>query len=265
MEKFVQRYTIFNMQNIKFGLKLWSTNTGLIQEAETLIQKGVFQYIELLVVPETDISFFQKAHVPYVIHVPHENWGVNIGNSANADYSKEILENCIQWADALKATCIVFHPGFGDLESATNFLKGVSDKRIVIENMPKVGMHGERMIGVDKEEMQQLMMNKFGFCLDLGHAMKAALSLKKDYKKYIAELLDLRPAVFHLSNGSLQSERDEHLNIQEGDYDIAFLLSCIQKNRNAFVTLETPRNDLSSLAEDKGNMKKIMALYDGNQ
>ena len=57
------------MNNIKFGLKLWSINYNLLEEARKLIEKGIFHYIELMPVPDTEISPFQKIKVPYVIHI----------------------------------------------------------------------------------------------------------------------------------------------------------------------------------------------------
>lgn len=244
----------------KFGLKLWSSNDGVMRQAESLVRDGIFDYIELLVVPKSNIFEFVNCKVPYIIHVPHDRWGVNIADSTKMRRNQKVLQESLQWANELEAKYIVLHPGFGEIKEAVKFLDGVSDERILIENMPKIGMHNEQMIGVDAEEMRKLTGDRFGFCLDLGHAIKAAVSLKRDYKGYIQELLEMNPVAFHISDGNSQNGKDAHLNMQEGEYDITFLVSCIQKIENAYVTMETPRKNLNSLGEDKENIRKLRSF-----
>ena len=71
--------------------------------------------------------------------------------------------------------------------------------------MAKTGGGGEKMIGYDTEQIKELQKNKFGFCLDFGHATKAAISLKVDYKNFIKDLLGLKPKVFHIYDADLIS------------------------------------------------------------
>lgn len=252
------------MEDIKFGLKLWSTNKELFLEAEALIKQGAFHYIELLVVPGTDISPFLRLKVPYIIHAAHEHWNVNIADDNKEKQSQEVIQNAIQWANKLKAMYIVLHPGFGNISVAKKFLSKISDSRILIENMPKLGMNGEFMIGINKEELNILKGDIFGFCLDLNHAMKAANSLKIQYKEYILELLQLNPNIFHISDGILSREDDDHLNIGKGEYDMDFLSSCIKKNRNKYVTLETPRENKDSLKEALEDSIKLQPFFLSN-
>jgi deoxyribonuclease-4 len=133
----------------------------------------------------------------------------------------------------------------------------MDDKRILIENMPKVGLNDERMIGYTAEQVKKLMGDKFGFCLDLNHAIKAAVSLRRPYKEFIENFLKSEPNMFHISDGKLDNEKDEHLHIGEGDYDFEFLMSCVKKNEFKYVTLETPRTDLNSLDEDLKNLERL--------
>ena len=242
---------------IEFGLKLWSINYILLGEAAKLIEKDIIQYIELMPVPNTDISPFLEVDVPYVIHITTEEYGVNIANKNKEEFNMETIDMCIEWADSLEARCLILHPGYGLINNAIEFLKKIKDKRISIENMPKVGMNNEKMVGYAVEQVAELMNNRFGFCLDFGHAIKAAVSLNYDYKKYIKGFLKLNPTMFHISDGKLNNEKDEHLHIGKGDYDFEFLMSCIKKNEFKYVTLETP-GILATFDEDLKNLEKFM-------
>ncbi|MFC1630141.1 TIM barrel protein [Patescibacteria group bacterium] len=245
------------MNDIKFGLKLWSTNYHLLDEARRLINEDIFHYIELMVIPDTEISPFQKIEVPYIIHIPHSSFGLNIADKEKEKFNLEIINQNIKWADELSAKYLILHPDFGEIKTAKNLLKKIEDKRILIENMPKVGINMEKMVGFAPEQIKELMGGKFGFCLDLNHAIKAAISLKKDYKNHIKDFLKLQPKVFHISDGNLNKEKDEHLNIGEGEYDFKFLLNCIKNNDSKLVTLEIPRNNLNSFEENLENLKKL--------
>lgn len=248
------------MSNLKFGLKIWSKNYNLIPEAKRLIEKDIFHYVEILIAPGTEISPFRKIKLPYVIHITNERWRIDIGDKKKEVFNLEAINNCIKWADALNAKYLILHPGFGEMETAKKFLQKINDERILIENMPMIGLNNKKMIGYNPEQVKELMENKFGFCLDFGHAIKAAISFKKDYKKFIKEFLKLNPGVLHISDGMLNSEKDEHLNIGEGEYDFDFLADCIKKSQAEHFTLETPKKNLNSLGEDLENLEKLKSV-----
>ena len=68
----------------KIGLKLWSINTDYyLKEAERLYHKGVYDYIELYVVPDTEdtLSAWKKLTIPYIIHNAHFAHGFNLAKS----------------------------------------------------------------------------------------------------------------------------------------------------------------------------------------
>ena len=113
------------------------------------------------------------------------------------------------------------------------------------------------MIGFSPDQIKQLIGDKFGFCLDLNHAIKASISMGVDYKVFILDFLKLTPKLFHISDGKLNNYKDEHLAIGEGDYDFQFLNNCIEKNKSHLVTLETPRKNLYSLSEDLINSRRL--------
>jgi endonuclease IV len=240
-----------------FGLKLWSTNTQLLELAEDVIKKNLFQYIELSVVPETDLSLFVLYNLPCCIHITTDLHGVNIASPLDLAFTTNQIRICIDWADALNAKKLILHPGVGNLNDALQFLKNLDDDRILIENMPRSGIHGENMVGFSPEEIELLIGEHFGFCLDLNHAIKAAADLHVPYERYIREFLRLKPALFHISDGHRDNGIDEHLAIGTGDYNIPQLLNFIRDSGSFSVTLETPRGDLQSLSEDLINLNTI--------
>lgn len=245
---------------MKFGLKLWSINTDLIDEAVRLIDEKVFDYIELFVIPDSEITPF-LIDVPYIIHIPHEKFGVNIGAPSVNEYTLQKIDESIIWADQLNAKHLILHAGHSSMHHATNLLRELSDSRLLIENMPKVGLDGEAMIGYSPAQIEELIGDiDIGVCLDFGHAVKAAVSLGVNYKEYVQGFMELEPKVFHVSDGRLSGERDEHMGIGEGEYDFGFLMRCVERSRSEMVTMETPRVSQCSLAEDVGNVEK---LYNG--
>jgi len=245
---------------IKLGLKLWSTNCSLLDKASRLIKNNAFHYIELTPIPTAKIAPFLNCDVPYIIHIPTEKQGSNIAERVKKSFNMKIIDECIRWADKLDAKYLILHSGFGLIDDAVEFLSDINDKRILIENMPKVGLNGEKMIGYTPGQIAALTRNKFGFCLDFGHAIKAAVSLNRQYKELVEEFLELNPSMFHISDGKLNNEKDEHLNIGHGDYDFEFLMSCVKKSGGEYLTLETQRTRLNSFDEDIENLDMLM-LY----
>jgi endonuclease IV len=229
----------------------------VLTQAEELIRLNIFQFIELTPVPGTDMTPFQALHVPYVIHGSIDQFGFNFGDRENWKVNLERVAECINWVDALNAKYCIFHPGYGSIENVSEFLSTLDDKRIIIENMPERGLHNEDMVGFTPEQIKQLVDNKFGFCLDFNHAVKASLSLGISYKTFIQDFLKLKPNLFHISDGKAGNFRDEHLAIGQGDYDFRFLRSCIDSSRSKLVTMETPRKK-GSLSDDIENRKRLL-------
>lgn len=242
---------------MKFGLKLWSTDTEMIDQAIRLINEKLFDYIELFVIPDTQISPF-IIDVPYVIHIPHEKFGVNIGDASRKKYNLQKINESIIWADKLNVKYLILHAGHGSMEQAIDLLRKVEDDRLLIENMPKVGLNDESMIGYSPTQIEELIRDTDrGLCLDLNHAAKAAVSMGEDYREYVRDFLVFEPKMFHISDGKLDNEKDEHLNIGEGDYDFEFLIRCTKMNNPTYITLETPRLNQKTLEEDIRNINML--------
>ena len=241
----------------QYGLKLWSTNVQLLDQAEDFIKKKIFHYIELSIVPDTDITPFLSYNLPYCIHITTDLHGVNIASLKDHKYNESQIKCCVEWANNLNAYYLILHPGVGDINDALVFLKDLYDERILIENMPKIGLNGEEMIGFSPMQIESLMGNNFGFCLDLNHAIKASASLQLPYKDMIRDFLLLQPKMFHISDGHMACEKDEHLSIGSGDYNIPSLLRKVRESHSHRITLETPRSNMNSLNEDLWNIEAI--------
>lgn len=250
---------------MNFGLKLWSTNESTIETASELIEEGIFQYIELTPIPGTKIDPFLSYDVPYTVHITTERYGLNIAEPDKKDFNLELINNSLSWADQLNAEILVLHPGFGKLQDAMEFLEIISDSRILIENMPKEGLNNEKMLGYSLIQIRELIGSKFGFCLDLNHAVKAALSLGIDYKSFVEDFFSLQPSYFHLSDGRLTNCYDEHLTIGDGEYDFDFFCSHLHLGKDNNITLETPRVNLMSFDEDLNNLRKLGSFLRGAQ
>ena len=247
--------------DIKFGLKLWSTNTGLIDSAIQLIDEKTFDYVELLVIPGTQRSPFSTG-VPYIIHIPHHQFGVSIGDTSKKEYSLQKINESMAWADELDAEYLILHAGDGSIEYAANFLHEIADKRFLIENMPRVGPNGEKMIGYLSAQIKELIAGTdAGLCLDFGHAVKAATSLNYGYKDVINDFLKLKPKLFHISDGD-QTDKDDHLDIGTGSFDIKYFNYCIENNQSKLITLETPRGSQVSLDDDLENISILRSMWD---
>jgi deoxyribonuclease-4 len=245
---------------LKYGLKLWSINADLIDPAIRLIDEKIFDYMELFVILDSEIGPF-LIDVLYIIHIPHEKFGVNIGDTSKKEYSLQKIDESITWANRLNAKYLILHAGHGSMKHATDVLREIADDRLLIENVPKVGLNDEPMIGYSPAQIEELIGDgDMGRCLDLNHATKAAVGLGVDYREYVKGFMRFDPKMFHVSDGMLSEARDEHLGIGEGEYDLGYFLQCVKDNSSGLVTLETPRLNQKSLYEDIQNLNKIKIM-----
>jgi len=241
---------------LQFGIKLWSVNQDLLEEAISLIKSGKFAYLEFMKVPQTDVQPFLKANIPFIIHA----FEVDITNPACKEKSTEIIQESLTLATQLKAHWIIMHPWRGELEKVANFIDELHDSRIIIENMPYIGHDSLPLIGVTPTEIQNLCSkSQCGFCLDMNHAVKAACALGIPYQQHIAEFMQLNPTMYHLSDGTIDGGEDVHLAIGDGEYDMEFMMRTIfQHSPHACVTLEVPKEH-GDLYEAKEGRERLIS------
>lgn len=237
---------------MRFGLKLGSVNLSYTKYIADLFDRGVFSYIELFAVPrsyDSSIGYWKQFRIPFVIHAPHSMAGMNLSLKAAREKNRPLLEETFRFADDLKAEQIVFHAGVdGTAEEAAFQLKPFVDLRCLIENKPMKGLNGERCVGVEHSELSRILAELgCGFCLDFGHAICAANSLKRDPFGFIGELLKLNPSLFHLTDGDISGELDSHEHYGTGSYPMARLFALLPPN--AKVTNEAKHDSQTDLSD----------------
>lgn len=251
---------------INLGLKLGSKDIQYTDEILEYYEQGVFQYIELFTLSGTyddTISYWKQFKIPFGIHAPHSAAGLNLACVANRELNKNKISEAIKFADALKAKYIIFHSGTNGMPNeVVTQLKPFADERFLIENKPIRGLDGSTCVGIVYGDLKLIIdgIGKgTGFCLDFGHAICAANTLKKEPFAFIDELRKLNPRVYHLTDGDYQSELDSHLHYGKGSFPLKELLALVPDD--GMVTNEAKRERIANLLEfydDSLWIKKIL-------
>ena len=248
----------------KYGLKLWSSNRNYANYAEAalrLFERGVYSYIELFVVPgsyDTHAGLWAELEVPYVIHAPHYDKGVNLARKENLEANLLLAAEALRFADRLKADTIIFHPGIdGDVKETARQLNRIDDSRIVIENKPYYGRDNEICVGSLPEDLRFILdTTRVGFCLDLGHAICAANAVQAEPMALLRDFMTLGPKMFHLTDGEHDGMHDRHDHFGSGDYAIVEILKLLPED--AVITVETDKDsseNLDDFAKDIAYLK----------
>jgi sugar phosphate isomerase/epimerase len=249
---------------LDLGLKLWSHNKEYALLAPGLYEKKVFDYIELYIVPQTFEKFskiWKGLGIPFLIHSTHSMHGFNLAEKTKLKANLKMFSEVRAFADELNASIIIIHPGIeGTLEESMRQILKLNDKRLAVENKPFVSMNGEKCRGSSFEEISQILsFCKTNFCLDIPHAINAALHLRIDCYTYIKKLLEFDPGIIHIADGRMSKIHDEHLNIGNGEYDFGKISEILGSVKARYLTLETQKRkeDLSDFSAD---IEKIRAL-----
>ena len=245
----------------RIGLKLWSPNIAVARKAEGLHLEGLIDLIELYVVPgsiDDTLPAWKSLTVPYMIHCPHAAHEFNLSKADAAEGNAAKFVEVQAFADALRADVIVVHGGFGgNIDQTIRQLRGLNDRRILLENKPKVGLNGAICIGHSPEEVSRIVAEAAlaGIVLDFGHATCAANSSGVSPFAHIARFLEMEPKVFHIGDGDASSAQDVHLNFGAGSFDIPRLLSCVPVD--ACLTIETPTDLALELTDFAANARYL--------
>jgi len=241
------------------GIKLWSKNRDLFEKAKRAILEHDADYVEILLFSEdeAELSKLSEAGIPLIIHSGHFSQGLCLSDN-NETSNIRTLENTTRIAGRLGAKFIIIHPDFGDIHNLINVLKQVDCSKILVENMPKYHTEGVDFIGYSPQEILQIMNETgCGFCLDFEKAYKAAWAQGKNAKQYIIEFLKLKPTVFHISDCQKKVKTDQHLNLGEGNIDLAFIKNQIV-DCGGYVTFEVPlQNGITNSIMNIRYFKKI--------
>jgi sugar phosphate isomerase/epimerase len=248
---------------MRLCLKLGTKNINYTEVIVAFYKAGYFQFMELFVVPGSyndTVGYWKEFSFPMIIHAPHSFAGMNLSLKEERGNNEKILRETFQFADALKAEYVIFHSGVnGDIEETVSQLRPFADHRCVIENKPLKGINCEKCLGATPKEDRYILDElKAKFCLDFGHAICAANSLKKNPMEFIKEFLAFDPVIYHLTDGDYASERDTHLHYGDGTFPIKKLLAMIPDD--ALVTNEAKHDsdvDLNDFKEDFFYVKNL--------
>jgi deoxyribonuclease IV len=249
------------------GLKLWSTNKNYISETIRLYNQKNYQYMELFVVPgsyEQYITLWDNLNIPYILHAPHSAVGLNLAKKENFNKNKILIEETLKFAGKLNPKFIIFHPGIdGDTKETVNQLNGfekmfgLSKYNPLIENKPYFTLDGDLICnGNSPEEIEFIMQNTgIGFCLDLGHAIYSANAKRIEPFGYLAKFNNLKPKMYHISDGDFYDVCDEHKNLGDGNFDIKKILKFVP--RNGFISIETQKKSKDNLYDFESDIEII--------
>jgi endonuclease IV len=248
---------------MQLGLKLGSLNTNFTEDILSFYKAGYFQYIELFAAPESfddTIEYWKQFVMPTVIHAPHSFAGMNLSLPEEREGNKKKIQETLRFADVLKSEYIIFHSGLnGNINETISQLRPFIDSRCLIENKPMRGLNDEKCLGSTPEELVYILNElQTGFCLDFGHAICTANSLKKKPLEFINEFILLNPNMYHLTDGDYTGEYDSHLHYGKGTFPLKELLKMIPNKTK--VTNEAKHdsdNDLNDFKEDFLYVKNI--------
>lgn len=251
---------------LKYGIKLWTINKNCFNEAVDLCNRKQIDFIELYIVPDSfelkELEILKK--IPVVLHTPHSAHNFNVFDLSE-EKIKLFKKQVIETANFLNSEYIVFHAGVGSNPSVfrENYDK-IKDNRIIIENMPKIGIDDKICFGYLLEQLRFIKkVFNTGLCLDINHAIKSAVSQKLDYKKYLELLIrELKPNYFHISNGKIDNEKDEHFNLKEGDFDLKWIKDILKEladKNDINLLFEIPKGD-KGLENDLRNINYFKSI-----
>jgi len=257
---------LIKKNKIKYGLKIWSSNKDLFKLSAELFRVGKIDFIELYIIPDSlpDTSILKDfKKMPTAIHATHMEHGFDV--FLLDDKKIEFFKNqIIKTADFLDSKFIITHADVGDSnEDFKKNIEKISDSRMLIENLPKVNLEGKTCYASTYEQLKFIKDCGFKFCFDFSHAIKSAISQKINYKEFVEKLIkELNPNYFHICNGKLDNDRDEHIDLFDGDFDIKWMKNTLLKlaeKKDVYLVFETPKGK-NGLENDIKNINYFNSL-----
>ena len=227
---------------MKVGIKVYSNSDKL----EYALHASEFvDFVEVMTVPDTDISAFKKISKPIVIHAPHMSFNCNPADKSFKGHNVRCIKDAIRAADILDADRIILHPGHiisgsCSVKNAIDVISDNFDKRILLENLPQTRGETNSIFRSSSEIKSMLDATGCGLCLDFGHACASAAQLGVPYKPFLEQISDLKPRHFHICGGWIKNLMDSHISLFDGDYPLDYFKKLMP--RGAWVTMETPQD-----------------------
>lgn len=246
---------------ISYGMKLWSNNIDLFDEAAKAHKAGLFDFIEILYNPLEPIDFTELnklREIPVNVHACNNT----IAFHEFVLGSDEILlwKSVIGLADFFDSKVIVLHAGrTHSFESFKRELAKIDDPRIHVENMGGMSTEEYPTFAISIEDIVKLRTLK-PICFDLEKAVKSCCHFKIDYRTFITTVIqNVRPKYLHISGGDPENQFDEHTNLWDSVMDFAWMKNELLKIEGGCeLVFETPKT--GGIANDIKNMEFFRAL-----
>lgn len=244
---------------IKYGLKLWSSNTVVeFKEAADLCANKVFDFVEVYYNPDQDIDYNKLGLLKNCEVSVHATNSHGWHEFFLTDFHVAMWQDILRMVDFYEAKHIVVHSGAAPHTFATFLenLKKIDDPRILIENMAGLDIFNKPMHGRTFEELRPIAAIK-PICFDFEKAIKSSCFQKIEYKDFILKCVsEFKPKYFHISGGDKNSPVDEHKDLMGVNFDVAWireLLKSISLNEDVRLVFETAKKD-GNLKNDVANL-----------
>lgn len=196
-------------------------------------------FLEVMAIPGSNFRRLKKLDLPFTIHNIHNRWGVNLADPKKSAVNRKGIEASTRAARILGADTIVIHPGFLEHRgcSLQNTIKQVSklDSRFIVENVCAT-VKGFPHVGASYTDLKRITgPTKKSICLDFPHAAEYASSRGIDYIRFIKRLLGLKPCYFHISDTKVETKKDMHLHLKEGNLDISYLENLVPDDSRVLI------------------------------
>ncbi len=242
---------------MKLGLKTYKYQKGI----EYFKNKADF--IEVMAIEGEDYSFLKDFSIPVVVHAQHQAFGVNNADKTKYQKNLDSINYAMKIADLTNSKKIIIHSGemkniTCTRETAISFIKGLRDKRILIENLPNDGTETVKLCTTFEDTKEFLKKTNCGLCFDINHAILTALILNQEYLQIIKHFLKIKPKHYHLGGQKIKEKNSSHRCFSDSEINIREILSLLPKD--AEITLETStdlekkKKDFKIVRDTIGNM-----------
>ena len=253
------------MKKQSLGLKIFTTNTISFKRLRELYEKKIIDYVELYIVPgvydEASLSVLKG--IPIIFHAPNLRHDFNLRDKNNVFHKS--LNTIRKVSDFFGEKRIIFHPGIEkDAGDITNIIKNIKeimrDFDLILENVPKEpSINNRKLIAAKFEEFKHVIEETGAkLCLDIGHAVYSSNYYHENPLNYTNRYLELKPYMFHLSDGDFVGLKDIHKSFFEGNFPLKKIIEILPQD--AMITLETPKSDFINLSEDILNIKILRKI-----
>jgi len=249
-------------RKIKIGLGIRTFESHLIDEAYKYFEQGLIDFVEIIIrtknsdLDDAFLDFNKYSQIPYVFHGPYAGDDVNLANPDKEKWNLQAISKAINFIKKLKGQRIILHLGYEENERCSpmqtiKIIKQLSkDFKILSENNPFFGENWEKMYFSKPGELNQLIPNYCGLCLDFTHAYTVAKNLNINPNELFEKFLSYNAKHFHVNGGRKQDKQEFPIHLKESDFDLKTILSIVNQSEAKTITIETNRKSKESLQEN---------------